>query len=84
MMMVGLRKTRYPGKLWNLAYKQGIVWTLVPVLLEIPNVIFLVLDLNDVISVVFETVFTVFLAIVVTRIYRDMSEFSPGPNERVV
>ncbi|KAH9016127.1 hypothetical protein EDB85DRAFT_769378 [Lactarius pseudohatsudake] len=60
--------------IWNLLYKQCIIWMILAAIAEMPPVVFLVLDLNDAWNEMFPGVGITILSICATRMYRSLSK----------
>jgi len=78
--LVGLFRLRGHGtfSLGRLLWKQGIVWLFLAIIAEVPPVLFLNLNLNDSLSIMFQFPGLIVLAIAATRVYRSLTDFISG------
>ncbi|EIN06308.1 hypothetical protein PUNSTDRAFT_137086 [Punctularia strigosozonata HHB-11173 SS5] len=76
--MAGVWRTKNIGMLWSVIYKQGIIWVAIPIILFVPAVVLVFLNLNDIMNIILLPVYGITLCMAVARMYRDLSEFSPG------
>lgn len=74
-MLWGVMRTKNEGNLWRLLYHQGVVWTALATIAEVPTVTFLELNLNDPMNLIFQPVTLTILNIGATRLYRDLATF---------
>ncbi|VDC03651.1 unnamed protein product [Peniophora sp. CBMAI 1063] len=75
-MLTGLLRLRHDlshSSLWQLLWNQGIVWLLLATIAEVPTVIFLWLNLNQVMNLMFFAPELIILVIGATRMYRALS-----------
>ncbi|VDB95647.1 unnamed protein product [Peniophora sp. CBMAI 1063] len=77
LILIGLirRQESRAFGLGRMLWKQGIVWIVVASLAEVPTVVFLSLDLNMPLDVLFLTPEMIILATAATRLYRSLSDF---------
>jgi len=75
-MLIGLLRhaNKNPSGVWNLLYQQCIIWIVVAAIAEIPTVVFLILDLNDVWNEMFAGPAVTILSIAASRMYRSLSK----------
>ncbi|KAK0447334.1 hypothetical protein EV421DRAFT_195808 [Armillaria borealis] len=73
-MLWGVLRTKNEGSLWRLLYHQGVVWTALATIAEVPTVTFLELNLNDPMNLMFQPIALTIL-IGATRLYRDLAKF---------
>jgi len=82
IMLVGLLRLRIQGvgtlSLGQLLWKQGIIWFLIASAAGALPTIFLLLDLNDVWSVMFLFPWVISLSIAATRMHRALTDFVSG------
>ncbi|KAK0447327.1 hypothetical protein EV421DRAFT_1901439 [Armillaria borealis] len=96
-MLSGILRTKNDQSLWRLLYRQGVVWTALATVAEVPELvryfssaallvdtklpwkIFLNLNLNDPMNLMFQPVAMTILNIAATRLYRDLA-LSASPN----
>ncbi|KZV75856.1 hypothetical protein PENSPDRAFT_646897 [Peniophora sp. CONT] len=74
-MLVGLfrwREARSSG-LWKIMWHQGLIWLALATIAEVPTVVFVWLNLNQVMNLMFFTPEMVILVIGATRMYRALS-----------
>ncbi|VDB92329.1 unnamed protein product [Peniophora sp. CBMAI 1063] len=84
LMLVGIlrmREARHFG-IARFLYRQGVVWLLLVMIVEIPALIFAILHLNDPLTSMLQPVEVVSLGICATRMHRGLSDytFAPGPS----
>ncbi|KAI0043858.1 hypothetical protein FA95DRAFT_336458 [Auriscalpium vulgare] len=77
IMIVGLLRSRSASKdgLWRLLFSQGIIWLTLAGLVEVPPVVFMVLNLNDAWNLMFQPLEFIVLVIGATRMYRSLTDF---------
>ncbi|KAI9439923.1 hypothetical protein H4582DRAFT_1560899 [Lactarius indigo] len=76
LMLIGLLRWKFEsGGIFQLMYVQGLVWVLVVVLAEIPPAVFIALNLNDPMNMLFEGVGLIVMSIGASRIYRGLVNF---------
>ncbi|KAI9456848.1 hypothetical protein BJY52DRAFT_1417004 [Lactarius psammicola] len=75
-MLIGLLRHAHRSStgIWNLLYKQCIIWMILAAIAEIPPVVFLILNLNDVWNEMFPVIGITILSICATRMYRSLSK----------
>ncbi|KAI0287045.1 hypothetical protein BC826DRAFT_76281 [Russula brevipes] len=85
IMLVGLLRLRVQGagmfSLGQLLWKQGIVWLLIATLAGALPTIFLLLNLNDVWSIMFQFPWMISISIAATRMYRSLTDFVSGVSD---
>ncbi|KAI0308805.1 hypothetical protein OF83DRAFT_167021 [Amylostereum chailletii] len=77
MMLVGLlrwREARNYG-VWQVLWKQGLLWVLLATIAEVPTVVFISLNLNDPMNLMMLTPEFMILLIGSTRMYRGLTNF---------
>ncbi|KAI0273939.1 hypothetical protein BGY98DRAFT_105652 [Russula aff. rugulosa BPL654] len=76
-MLIGLLRhaSRRSTGLWKLLYQQCIIWIALATFSEIPPVVFLILNLNDVWNEMLTGPAITILTIGATRMYRSLSEY---------
>ncbi|KAH9063895.1 hypothetical protein EDB87DRAFT_76538 [Lactarius vividus] len=76
-LMIGglLRWNVRSGSIFQLMYAQGLAWMLVVALAEIPPAVFIALNLNDPMNMVFQGVGLIIMSIGASRIYRGLVNF---------
>ncbi|KAH9178126.1 hypothetical protein EDB89DRAFT_1146494 [Lactarius sanguifluus] len=73
LMLVGLLRWNIrSGGIFQLMYAQGLAWVLVVALAEIPPTVFISLNLNDPMNMMFQGVGLVIMSIGASRIYRGL------------
>jgi len=81
IMLIGLLRLRFHERsalgLGHLLWKQGLIWFLIATLVEVPNVVFICLDLNDPLNYMLWLTSIVAMTIAVTRIHRHLTDFAP-------
>ncbi|KAI0052414.1 hypothetical protein FA95DRAFT_1601789 [Auriscalpium vulgare] len=80
VMLAGLLRARKASKfgIWQLLYKQGLLWLLLASISEVPPTVFISLNLNDPWNLMFQTPSLIVMSIGATRIYRALTDFSSG------
>ncbi|KAI0066055.1 hypothetical protein BV25DRAFT_1494434 [Artomyces pyxidatus] len=61
--------------LWRLLYNQGLLWLVIVTVAEIPPTVFIVLNLNDPLNLMFQTPELIIMSIGATRIYRALADY---------
>jgi len=72
------------GHLGRLLWKQGVIWLSIAVVAEIPPLVFVCLDLNDVFNMMFVMPSLITMSIAATRIYRSLADFASATEARSV
>ncbi|KZV75857.1 hypothetical protein PENSPDRAFT_748266 [Peniophora sp. CONT] len=75
VMLVGLFRWREArtSDVWKLLWNQGLIWLALATIAEVPTVVFVWLNLNQVMNLVFFTPEMIILVIGATRMYRRLS-----------
>ncbi|KAF8499708.1 hypothetical protein F5888DRAFT_104529 [Russula emetica] len=80
IMLAGLLRLRRRGggthMLWDLLWKQGVIWFVVATFAEFPPAVFMILNLNDVLDMMFLFPSLIMMVIATTRMYRSLRYFS--------
>ncbi|KAF8494728.1 hypothetical protein F5888DRAFT_1805461 [Russula emetica] len=83
IMLVGLLNLRrHDGVTFGLSrvlWKQGVVWLALAIATEVPPLVFMVLNLNNNLNIVFETPYVITMAIAATRMHRYLIDFASKP-----
>jgi len=87
IMLIGLLRRAHGSSfgIWRLLYKQCIIWMIVAAVVEIPPLVFLILNFNDAWNSMFPSVSTTILSICAARMYRSLcregslTEYSSDP-----
>jgi len=77
LMLIGVlrwQEARRKGGVWWLLYTQGLVWVVVLTVAEVPPVIFIILDLNDPMNLMFLTTGLIIMSICASRMYRGLAD----------
>ncbi|KAI0298459.1 hypothetical protein B0F90DRAFT_1669045 [Multifurca ochricompacta] len=78
-MLVGLLRIRRRGGsllgLGRLLWKQGLIWLLVATAAEVTPTVFIALNLNDPLNLMFQTPSLITMSIAATRMYRSLADF---------
>jgi len=76
LMLIGLLRhaNRSAVGIWQLLYKQCIIWMTLAAVVEIPPLVFLVLNFNDAWNSMFSPVAVTILSICAARMYRSLSK----------
>ncbi|KAI0318567.1 hypothetical protein OF83DRAFT_1291575 [Amylostereum chailletii] len=77
IMLVGLLRRREARKfgLWQILWTQGLIWLVLATAAEVPSVVFIALNLNPPMNIMFLTPQTIILLIGSTRMYRGLVNF---------
>jgi len=75
-MLIGLLRlgARNSGGIWNLLYQQCIIWLALALLAEIPPVVLLILNLNDIMNEMLHPAELAILSICAARMYRSLCD----------
>ncbi|KAI0250165.1 hypothetical protein BJV78DRAFT_612689 [Lactifluus subvellereus] len=82
LMLIGIltwKEIRQQGSYERLLYMQGLAWVVVFTLAEVPPVVFIILNLNDYMNVMFPTAGLIFTAVGASRLHRKLTDY-PRPN----
>jgi len=81
-MLFGLLRMKEARRLglWKFLWNQGLIWIALATVAEAPTVVFLRLNLNQVMNVMFFTPEQLILVIGATRMYRTLSDFTKSYN----
>jgi hypothetical protein len=71
-MLVGVLRLESGSSMWRMLYRQGVVWILLATVGLIPPTIFLWLNLNEPMNLMFQTPAMVVITISATRLYRSL------------
>ncbi|KAI0041226.1 hypothetical protein FA95DRAFT_1611190 [Auriscalpium vulgare] len=63
------------GGLWRLLWYQGVIWLTLAAVVEVPALVFIILNLNDPWDVMFEIVTLATISISATRMYRVLTDY---------
>ncbi|KAH8984002.1 hypothetical protein EDB86DRAFT_169820 [Lactarius hatsudake] len=76
IMLIGLLRHAHGSSIgiWNLLYKQCIIWIILAAVVEIPPLVFYILDLNDAWNQMFSSGAVAFLSVCAARMYRSLSK----------
>jgi len=78
LMLSGLRRYGEAGMfgLWRFLYYQGLFWLALVTLAEIPPTVFIMLDLNDYLNLMFQVPELIMMAVGASRIYRCLADYT--------
>jgi len=65
--------------LGRLLWKQGVIWLLIATVAEVPPMVFIILNLNDTLNLMFQFPSVTAMSIAATRIYRNLADFVHEP-----
>ncbi|KAI0256382.1 hypothetical protein BJV78DRAFT_1278883 [Lactifluus subvellereus] len=77
LMLIGLlrwQEARQRGGIWWLLYTQGLAWVVILTLAEVPPVVFIILDLNDPMNLMFLTPGLIIMSLGASRMYRGLAD----------
>ncbi|KAN0141805.1 hypothetical protein V8E53_000267 [Lactarius tabidus] len=78
-MLFGLLSLRRKGSMFSLGqllWKQGLIWLLLATIAEVPPAVFISLNLNDPLNLMFQTPALIGMSIAATRMYRSLTDFT--------
>ncbi|KAI0302735.1 hypothetical protein BC826DRAFT_430856 [Russula brevipes] len=78
LMLIGIlrwRNVRKAGGILSLMYTQGIAWPVVFTLAEVPPVVFIILNLNDPMNLMFPDLGVMIMSIGTARMYRGLVKY---------
>jgi hypothetical protein len=75
VMIVGVIRLESDSSIWRMLYRHGMVWILVATIGLVPPTVFLYLNLNEAMNVMFQTPALVIMTICATRLYRSLATF---------
>ncbi|KAH9056309.1 hypothetical protein EDB87DRAFT_1260283 [Lactarius vividus] len=78
LMLTGLLRlenSRQRGGIWWLLYTQGLVWMIIVVVAQAPITVFILLDLNDPMDLMFQVPALIAMTIGASRVYRGLSDY---------
>jgi len=82
-MLVGLLRLRRSSTMFGfgqLLWKQGLIWLFLATVAEVPPAVFIILNLNDPLNLMFQTPALIGMSIAATRMYRSLTDFTDaGP-----
>ncbi|KAN0141799.1 hypothetical protein V8E53_000261 [Lactarius tabidus] len=77
-MLVGLLRLRRRNIMFGfgqLLWKQGLIWLLLATVAELPPAVFIILNLNDPLNLMFQAPALIWMTIAATRMYRSLTDF---------
>jgi len=82
IMLIGLLRLRHHLSsmfgLTRLLWRQGLIWLLIATVVEVPPVVFIVLNLNAPFNVMFQPPAWITMVIAATRMHRSLVDFTTG------
>ncbi|KAH9032848.1 hypothetical protein EDB85DRAFT_1162722 [Lactarius pseudohatsudake] len=78
LMLIGLLRwenARLKGGVWWLLYTQGLAWMITVVLAGAPTTVFVLLNLNDPMNLMFQVPALITMTIGASRVYRGLSDY---------
>ncbi|KAI0275777.1 hypothetical protein BGY98DRAFT_990556, partial [Russula aff. rugulosa BPL654] len=79
IMLIGLSRMRHRGSgtmtLGRVLWNQGVIWLVVAVVAELTPTVFICLNLNEPLNLMFQIPWVITMSIAATRMYRSLSEF---------
>ncbi|KAH9984315.1 hypothetical protein BJV74DRAFT_586937 [Russula compacta] len=85
-MLIGLLRLRIQsGDVFGIAsllWKQGLIWLLLATIAEVPTAVFIILNLNDPLDMMFQHFTVIVMSIAATRMYRSLADFVSGSTEQ--
>jgi hypothetical protein len=78
LMLSGLRRYGETGMfgLWRFLYHQGLFWLALVTIAEIPPTVFVILNLNEYLNLMFQVPELIMMAIGASRIYRRLADYT--------
>ncbi|KAI9432740.1 hypothetical protein H4582DRAFT_1089595 [Lactarius indigo] len=74
-MIIGVLRLESDSSTWRMLYRHGIVWIFLATVGLVPPTIFLFLNLNEPMNIMFQTPAMVIMTICATRLYRSLVTF---------
>ncbi|KAH9061925.1 hypothetical protein EDB87DRAFT_1830722 [Lactarius vividus] len=74
-MIIGVLRLESDSSIWRMLYRHGIVWIVLATIGLVPPTIFLFLNLNEPMNLMFQTPALVIMTICATRLYRSLATF---------
>jgi len=84
IVLIGLLRLHDSGgtfALGRLLWKQGVIWLLIATVAEVPPAVFVILNLNASLNLMFQLPSLIAMAIAATRIYRNLADFTYGSTD---
>jgi len=85
IVLIGLLRLLHDGggsfALGRLLWKQGVIWLLIATAVEVPPTVFVILNLNASLNLMFQLPSVIAMTIAATRIYRNLADYSYGSTE---
>ncbi|KAF8491205.1 hypothetical protein F5888DRAFT_1807608 [Russula emetica] len=85
IVLIGLLRLLHGGggtfALGRLLWKQGVIWLLIATVAEVPPAVFVILNLNASLNLMFQLPSLIAMAIAATRIYRNLADFTYGSTD---
>ncbi|KAF8487254.1 hypothetical protein DFH94DRAFT_19582 [Russula ochroleuca] len=78
LMATGIYNHNPGPRAFNIMYREGLLWLVAAILVEIVPVVFLILNLNDVMNVMYIAPSVLCTSIGATRMYRNLSDRQSG------
>ncbi|KAH9159856.1 hypothetical protein EDB89DRAFT_2082913 [Lactarius sanguifluus] len=85
LMLAGLKRWKNAPKssgVWGLLYTQGLIWVMIVTLAEVPPTVFIFLNLNDPMNMIFQAFALIITALGAARLYRGLIDY-PASNNSV-
>jgi len=74
-MIIGVLRLKADTSIWRMLYRHGLVWIVLATVGLVPPTIFLFLNLNEPMNIMFQTPALVITTICATRLYRSLVTF---------
>ncbi|KAI9429017.1 hypothetical protein H4582DRAFT_1089530 [Lactarius indigo] len=74
-MIIGVLRLESDSSIWRMLYRHGIVWIVLATVGLVPPTVFLFLNLNEPMNLMFQTPALVIMTICATRLYRSLATF---------
>ncbi|KAI9454252.1 hypothetical protein BJY52DRAFT_767098 [Lactarius psammicola] len=74
-MIIGVLRLESDSSIWRMLYRHGLVWIILATVGLVPPTIFLFLNLNEPMNLMFQTPAMVIMTICATRLYRSLVTF---------
>ncbi|KAH9046063.1 hypothetical protein EDB84DRAFT_1558615 [Lactarius hengduanensis] len=78
LMLTGLKRWKNApktGGVWGLLYTQGLIWVMIVTLAEIPPTVFILLNLNDPMNLIFQAFALIITPLGAARLYRELIDY---------
>ncbi|KAI0298461.1 hypothetical protein B0F90DRAFT_1818672 [Multifurca ochricompacta] len=78
-MIIGVMRLKSDSSIWRMLYRHGMLWIVLATVGQVPPTVFLFLNLNQPMNLMFQTPALVIMTICSTRLYRSLVGFQRRP-----